>query len=204
MTVVLESGSITTITENFIAVDWPLMVAWQSDNLPYFTPVNAPILARETPLSSRSSSSSSSSSPESAGSTPKNPAASKTGAATPAKNNSDSSLSPGAGAGIGVGVAIAVLALIALIAWFCVRRRRKAKRDFEAKNASAEQSGSGYTSNYEADSRDRYELTSAAPPPQEVDGTSSNRAELRGNWEGHELDNQRRSKRQPTAYVDVS
>lgn len=177
------------------------MVAWRSQDLPYYTPISAPLLARYTPAPYTSSQpgSTSKNRPASTGSSPKSPAASKTGKAA-AGDNSSPSLSSGAGAGIGVGVAIAILALIALIVWLCVRRRRKAKRSQSGKDFSAiEQRDPAY----EAGSADRYEISQSAAVPLEVDGTPSNRAEMDGYWHGYEVEDRERwrTKRGSQVYI---
>lgn len=142
VTVVLKTGDFTTINANFIAVDWPNAVEWQAQDLPYFTPKSAPVLARET------ASVSTSSRMPSSGSTPKSPAASKTGDAATG-NSSHGSLSSGAGAGIGVAVTIAVLALLALLAWLFVRRCRKTRQDTSYRNANALSHESAYNFGYQ-------------------------------------------------------
>ena len=99
----------------------PIIVTWASSDLPQFTPASAPLLPPGAAALASVTNADSSGVPAGAG----------TGVA-PIPSSSDqvtgsSGLSPGAKVGIGVGVGVGGTLVLGLIAWFLLRRRRKAK-----------------------------------------------------------------------------
>ena len=123
---------------------------------------------------------------------------------TSGSNSSSSSLSTGAKAGIGVGVAIAALAMIILLAWYLLARRKRRAE--------------GRTTLHSSDGKDAWELPAHGDPkeahgdvkfthelsptkdPQEVDAPE--RYELDGSYKGQELTDIATPVEPPVGYDD--
>lgn len=131
----------------------PVTLAWESTDLSKFDPPSAPLLAYRSAVATGASIASSPS--QSPGATATEQGAAATGSSAASKTSAPASgLSTGAKAGIGVGVAVGVLALIGILVWAILRRRkRKQSQAWPSPNATAH---SGATTSVPA-REERYE-----------------------------------------------
>ena len=189
--VALNPSTNISISTAFVAADWYIKVAWASSDLNDFKPASAPLLTSVSQTASTASlpsSNGNSSTMQTPGPPPSRLSASNAGvttsaATTSAHSNAPNGLSTGAEAGIGVGASIAGLLLIAAVTFFLLRNRRHRKvRDsapaghgmVDAKNAPEE--------------KDSQRIHEAHGDSRLAEADSSNvRAELEGNWHGHEV-----------------
>ncbi|KAK5115454.1 hypothetical protein LTR62_001113 [Meristemomyces frigidus] len=118
----VRSGSQTAAPlSNFIALQWPVSVQWQSTDLDVFSPASAPLLVQTQTSSTVSGRSESLTAARSA---TESRASVGAATATAAGSSGSGGLSTGAEAGIGAGIGALALVLIGLAIWIFLRRRR--------------------------------------------------------------------------------
>ncbi|KAK5724237.1 hypothetical protein LTR17_013523 [Elasticomyces elasticus] len=131
----VRSGTYTTPVpfSGFVALQWPISVAWQEADLNAFSPASAPVLV----ATQTSSATSNTTQPYDLVTSTSSVSSSSTASATTISNPDSSGLSTGAEAGVGIGAGILCMALIGLGIWFWLRRR-KAGRNARSETPSDE------------------------------------------------------------------
>ena len=164
-TLVAVNASDIVTANKIVLNDGPVIVAWQSSDLDFFTPRSAPILnpAYLTALTANPSTSTSTHEP------------------TATNQKGSNGLSTGAKAGIGLGSALGCLAVIAtMILTFVYRRRRRLGPRIRAEMEGI--SGRGGRQNL-----DSTPVFEAHPHAKPVEADSTARAELEGDFHGNEV-----------------
>lgn len=158
---VISGNRTTTMTEPFIATDYPVLIAWHSADLDDFTPASAPLLKAAT-------------------SSPSSTYTSHTG-----QHKAMPKSSSGPTAGINAAISIGSLCglLLLMVCWFLLSRMRRGHIERKQMLASHGPETTSLTNRVEADGCSIFEAESH---PAEADH-SHVRAELAGSWHGHEL-----------------
>ena len=188
-TIAIRPGEPATVSETFIAVDWPIWLAWENQDLSKFTPASAPLIkpgdttvtatvtTLETGLEPATRSGMASTVPtQTSNDVPRDDSRH-----TALRSSND--LSTGAVAGIGVGAGIAVIVLLLGLVLLLLRRRKRRHQKSEDGRASKTLSELAYSP------MSHGSLTFATyAAPREAEGdTPQPRAEMSGGWEGHEI-----------------
>ncbi|KAK9792852.1 hypothetical protein AB5N19_00124 [Seiridium cardinale] len=189
------SNTLETTLPGTTAFANPISVAWQESDLTIFSPASAPLLALKSqgitfPVQSTTGSVASTTSISSSDITP-SPSATESANTTASTNNG---LTTAAAVGIGVGATVGLFAFAGLIWWFR-RHFRIAKRNQKDHSAHSEPSydpskdamhglGLNQYHNHHVTNQDLAEAPDTGMPYEADDRNT--RAELYGNWQGHE------------------
>ena len=184
--VALNDYTNVSMSTPFTALDWPIVVAWETSDLSSFMPQSAPL--RRTTYQRFLTTIPGASSMSAARQQPMSPSRS-TAPVTPGSSSrsygQSSQMSTGAKAGIAIGASLVLLVLVAIPVMLIMRRRRIGPKHPSSTNSGASTDSSSNTGKAEMESCHVCEVN-GIPRPAEADDKHA-RVEMDSNWHGHEI-----------------